>query len=545
MSKAAKKYLILLSIGIFIITIVFGLYLICNKINLNKNIFDTVLIVILYAVSILIYFVSTYMLTVKKTELHKVFLICGFILSILFGIVFPAGAVEDETMHISNTYLLSNRIMGIENTISENQQEKQEVYYDYRSEQYFIHRSDRDSTVYKFYDTYIEENTADKWNEYVTQSPETWKTKTILSGLVDKAENNRLVPIRLKDHNVSVISYIPAVVGVTIARVFNLSFSWQLILGSMFMSIVYVLCTAWAVWRIPIWKHSVFTAGILPMSLYLSFSFSYDSVILSIVFMLFAQIIHISFSDTKAYNLKNIIILCLILFLIGGLKFGAYASVILIIFLMPKEKYSVKKKLILFIISLTVIMVGIIINNSESIISIFTNAEKNAVSALGKETNAVTDIFKKPMTFIKAIFNTSLRNAVNNWMPSCIGINLNWLRIEVDKWIIIGIVCCIILSFLNYEDRYINIGKRIIMFLPIVVTALFFMTGMYFWETEKGADTITGMQGRYFTPLVPLGIASFSGIKINKLKIEPKHYIPPIMILDIFVLLNSVCIIIK
>lgn len=349
----------------------------------------------------------------------------------------------------------------------------------------------------------------------------------------------------------SPIAYLAPAVGIVFARITtkiigmdNISITVMLHFARFFSLLLYVLLVYLAIKTTPVLKKTFCVIGLLPMGLALAVAISYDSVLIALSLLSTAVILKLMFDDNvKTISYKYLIFFGVIAFVLLTIK-TVYITVLLPLLFVPKEKYGGK---IINIIKYVSIMVGIaivlyIINKIPLL-----NLQRNATGNNSGEQ--LKYILSNPINYVKIWIKTMWYNR-NFYFTGMIGtfglIDTYIPTIYIVIYSIGGLA--VILSDLSLCSVKFNWKYKCISVCGCIATVFGIFTAMYIlWTSMElgiGAETITGVQGRYLIPIIPLGIVVFSNsllkknetIKLFMKKILDNSYIVPAMMLAISVI---------
>jgi len=123
---------------------------------------------------------------------------------------------------------------------------------------------------------------------------------------------------------------------------------------------------------------------------------------------------------------------------------------------------------------------------------------------IGWETYELSFIFRTPIEFIAIVIRT-LVELTDTWLYWAIGSLLGELNIPIRMIIIIGFLIIILVASIKQEHHIdIPFKHKMVFILVIIASAGLSMLGMFIAWTPAGSPIITGVQGRYFLPIVPL-----------------------------------------
>ncbi|HIZ55597.1 MAG TPA: DUF2142 domain-containing protein [Firmicutes bacterium] len=319
------------------------------------------------------------------------------------------------------------------------------------------------------------------------------------------------------------VEYLPQATGIAIARITNQNFITTFLFGRLCNLTFYVVCIYFAVKRAPKFKMLIGTVGILPMAIHQAASFSYDGFINGVSLFLISSLL-------KAIYEKGLLSKrdfgCI---LISGMLLAptkvVYAALLLLVILIPKERFKntkerVLKIAVIFISVLAILMVfrGIELINKYGVETVKPNWE-------GKNSYTLSYIIENPISTIQIFINTFI-SQVKIYLYTCIGSILSGLSLGIPSWITNMFLVILCLSSFNYSnsDFKLRWNVRAVFLLTSFGVIAFVMLSMFLGHTSEGKSIIEGVQGRYFIPILPLLAMSLNNqtivLKKNIEKIE-------------------------
>ena len=318
---------------------------------------------------------------------------------------------------------------------------------------------------------------------------------------------------------ITVVGHLPQVVGILIGNVFKLPYAITILLGEMFAALFYAFFVYKALKYYPYNKLPFKLIMLLPICIQQAGSFSYDVMLFSLSYLLIAYILHIK-EDKPKFETKDVIYILLMLMGIALVKIP-YILLGALIFLIPLKKYNLK-------IGKFVINEDIIKKNKIFIIIAFIIIFILGILVVKRvgEYNVLLAFLLNPIGLIKTIFFT-LKEHVFGYVYTLVG-NLAWLNIKTSY--IYGIF--IFLTYFIFmtcvkEEKKVNLSKRdkIFIFAFIIIFFIIIQLALYDWTVRKVYNFeefsnigvldkvkyisehnigVSGVQGRYFIPLLPL-----------------------------------------
>lgn len=438
-----------------------------------------------------------YVLTfVKKTPLHRLMLFFGLSFGVLSCLIHTPGAVPDEPAHASNIYIWSNRLL----LLPEQEAEKQDnpVYRDVASS---MRRADLES---------------EQWLLRRDTTIESYRNVLKHTDWVYSADERELVSATLRDNSVTPIVYLPAIIGFTVARLLSLGYYPMLMIGRLCMLAFYVFAASWAIKKIPVGKMALFLTALLPMSLHLAASLSYDAVILALSMMTFSYIIHLAYGEVEKIRWKEILTMLALAVLLAPCKVGVYLPVLILIFLIPRGKFGAKgQRLMFFLALLTAGLVSCVLFNLQEL-SVASRSGLEQVTS-GEALYTAQWALGHPAEVLKIILRTIQKDFFFR-INEAVGQTLSWATVPVNSWIILGFELCLLMTVLKLDGETSATPKptkRILVFLPVLIGVMMLLLGMLVWWTPRGSEVILGIQGRYFIPFIPLALFAVPKISFN------------------------------
>ena len=418
------------------------------------------------------------LLMMKKRKIASAFAVMTFFIGCIYIFVLPPFTVPDESAHIVTVYSKSSKLLGKEVT-----DEGGKVIADSNMGLYFIREE------YPTKESYIRfvKGALGKNSDVIT-------TKESLAN-----------PL-----NVKAVGYIPQIVGVSIARILKGSGEQILLIGRLFALLWYCFVMYFAIQIFPLNKMILFAVGLLPMTMQQVCSFSYDSVLLGLCFFLISYILWLIYTK-EVVELKDVLILVCVVSGIVMIKY-IYIPIIGLLLFIPKHKvnFRVDRK------KIAVSMFGML--------SMFEIGSKMTLitEAAAKNMQIRSDgLYKYSIGYVISnlgdtliVVTRTVFEKISFFVESMIANPLGWVEIQLPNIIVLGFAIVLIFSAIP-NHRSPKITKRMMVtagFIVVIVSGLV-LAAMLISYTYVGADTILGVQGRYFLPVLPLVLLIVQGNK--------------------------------
>ena len=313
--------------------------------------------------------------------------------------------------------------------------------------------------------------------------------------------------------------YLPAIVGMWTSKLFSNSFCINMWAGRLFSLIVYSIIIFYAIKISPYFKWGFVLLGVVPMSLFLAASLSYDSFTIAIAFLLIATTLNLLVSKQKI-TFKNSYLVFAGVILISFLKFPYFIITAPMLFL---KKTKFKGKFYYFfkviIISILLIQFGLriiprIISKDKSQISKNSSVKANRSTNFSKQKHK---LFAEPLDFGRCLANTTWKK-MSGYVTGFAGC-LGWLDTLLPRTVIVFFYIALMLALLSeIHTPKLTIFDRII-FLLVGLGLFVFIHIIFYLVTKANSPEIEGVQGRYFIPFAPLLLLPFlSNVCLRKFK---------------------------
>lgn len=434
----------------------------------------------------------------KRTLPEYYFLWIAALVGMLLVFLTPPMTVPDEAAHFINAYAISKGNFFANVRDGQIGVEMPKVYADF---------------IDKYGSVAQDKNHRYSFSDYQSES---WQKQDMTEVIFYPA--NRIV---------NPIGYLISGLGIAIGNILFLNFNlpYNLFLfGRMFNLVFYILLIYWAIKITPRFKRTMMITALMPMSIFLAASFSYDAIIIPVCFLLFAYVLKLSGlpENTRITN-HDIAVISMITFFLAGIK-QAYLPLLLTLFAIPIHRFGSKKRYIgciflVLIIGLTSFLIPQAINQS---------ATKNIIQPEKEYENLQKDYLISHPDQIPIIIKNTLKEYPLFYLSGYFGI-LGWLDTSFPFPFLILFFLAFILIILIEAGETGHIPNRLkfLSFIALMISISGMFYKMYIswtslpWVTGVGADLITGIQGRYFIPLTLFGCLLLSNAWIINRKLFP------------------------
>ena len=457
--------------------------------------------------------------TFKGNELKLVQLYpaVGLFLGILYLLVLPPLSAPDEISHYISAYQLSSRMLG-----------REANYYTghvlVRAEDWFLEDVDGN------YPLEVDENgiwrsqgrTEQGSDTHVlgqTLNEETYKTIYQIGIKGSSTAIQQRFPEMDLDSQLAVspyppvtttpLAYVPQAIGISLARLFHMNSLWLAYLGRLFNLLFFVGMTTLAMRRMPFGKEVLFGVALLPMTLHLSSSFSYDVMIMGCLFYFTAVCLDLAYSREKV-GIADVVTLMALMAAAGPCKM-VYAPMMGLCLLIPVKKFGGWMKW-----GVSAAAVGgswaaaMLMINRQTIVDYATVTEQ-VVPWAEEAGYSLTYLIHNPGRALQIFYNTVLWQA-EHYHLTMIGSKLGNLDevLDVPYVAVVLLTGCLVMLALRKpgENLVVRGGQRVWVLIVCAACAGVTMLSMLIAWTPLSSPVINGVQGRYFLPFLPVLLAA-------------------------------------
>ena len=414
--------------------------------------FSVVFLILVVNVFIMFYFLKKE--TLKK---EKVFLALASVYCFIALFIVPPFAINDENFHFYKTYALATGQIKRSAEIP--------------------------TSVVKFTDTI-------GFSEYINNH-----------GKINLLNIKKATEIPLSKKNIekvdslvvgvyNPISYIPQVISIFLASLFNLSIFQLFYFGRIITLLIWITIVYIAIKNAPDKiKNILLIISLLPSVVQESFPYSTD-VLINSSFLLFISFFFKLYLEKDEFNWKYGIIFFLGVFMPIVAKI-TYLLVVLLILIIPKEKFKNRKEhLLLF---LTILIPTLLISFLWSKIS---------PSYIHDTSENLLYIKSHPIKYLSMIILTT-KTLFLSYVESAVGI-LGWYDTRLPFFITGGYICFLGLNIFSNNILKRDFKFSFISMIILLGTYVGVLTALFVAWTPLGSNIIEGVQGRYFIILLPI-----------------------------------------
>lgn len=437
----------------------------------------------------------------KEWKMESLFVMAAAGFGILYLFVLPPLSAPDEVSHYISAYKLSNQMLGKTAT-----EEHGLVYI--REEDQWIEDIYGELSVDG---ASVEDGSVQPDVLGQTLTEETYRLiheKGWLGGEADGNSNENVISNQWTVRTTP-LAYVPQALGMTLVRLFGAGSISLLFMGRLMNLAFYVAVTYLAMKRLPFGKEVLFGVALLPMTLHLTGSMSYDTVILGLTFYFTAVCLDLAY-EKEQVRVRDSLTLAAVIFVLGPCKM-VYAAVMGLCLLIPVRKFGGwKRYLTAAAVVLAAFVVSMVLVNSQTIVTYATETE-TYVSWAEEAGYSFAQLLGNPKLVLRLFYNTLVWQAEHYHM-TMIGAWLGNVDVvlEVPYLAVCWFTISLLLLTLRKPGEMIQIrgGQRIWVWVTCFGCAAAILFSMLLAWTPVSSRIITGVQGRYFLPILPVFLMS-------------------------------------
>ena len=305
--------------------------------------------------------------------------------------------------------------------------------------------------------------------------------------------------------NTTPAAYLPQTVGMILARLFRLDSVWLAYLGRFTNLLFFVAMTWLAMRRLPFGKEVLFGVALLPMTLHLSASFSYDVMILACMFLFTAVCLDLAYTG-KQVRVRDVALLTVLMAAAGPCKM-IYAPMMGLCLLIPVKKFGGWRNWLASAVLVGGAWVAAMALVNADVVSSYAAVEE-AVHPVSKEAGfSLKLLLHQPLLTAQMFYNTFLHQ-LDEFHMTMIGSQLGNLDpvLNVPYFLVVFYSAGLVALALRVpgEQLVITGGRRLWIFAVCAVCSMAALLSMLIAWTPRSSAVIEGVQGRYFLPFLPV-----------------------------------------
>ena len=451
----------------------------------------------------LVFDITWHFIKKDKVDVHKKFIALALIFGIIYFSISPFGSGNDEVSHFLRIYEISEKYVTFEKKEINDFSPVFQKLEDYKK---------AEDITYK---KYLEE-----FNEFE----------------LNDSEKMDLTHLYWNIKLYSPLQYLPQVIGVTIGRIISNNILIIGMFGRITGFIFWLTICTYSIKMVPNKKTFFTILCLLPINLYSAVCLSGDTVTNAMCVLFLATIYKLIYTDEKITKKEKIILLissCMI-----ALCKIVYLPIVFLTLLLKADNFNNKKSFIKFVCILIIL---------SSIIGLgwlkLGSRILGTVNSLSKKQ--VEFILQDPIRYCLIMIETLEEKGTDYIYQLVTGNEL----LSNGKTIVFSIVSytisiILMLSlFVVDEDKNVKVDflRKLMVYGIILGIIVLIITAIYIqWTSlfEIGRRIVAGIQGRYFIPVVAMGIFVIDGVNL-KMKRENLIYMLSLLQFPIFFLIMN------
>ena len=477
--------------------------------------------IILSVAALLLILVSGIYLNITKFSIVKIYPFVMLIFGLGYMYVFPAMSAPDEIAHFISAYKISNKMLGKQATVKDG-------HVIIRAQDLWIEDVDGEYTFDK-----------SKSEEEKVLIPEEGSHGKIISSKLEEtsykvfyAEGN----IRGTDNYISFggkdyekaqslhapVNTIPSVyflpaTGITVARIMGLNSIYLVLFGRMANLILFILFGTLGIYFLPKFKEFIFLVSLLPTTIELAASYSYDAVMISSMIFFVSYVFFLA-HEKEEFDIKDLVIISLIAGLVLPCKM-VYFPMLLMLFSIPLYKFKfrgkvdgkIKKENIAFFLTSAVVVLlswvfAMYLVNRSTVVG-YSTSNTSSLEWAGEESYTIGYLLHNKLKAVKLFYNTLLLQ-LEYYHKTMFGAYLG----HADDVVGIPYIGFLVLNigmifsvFGEAKEKQLLVKERVLTGISIFFVIFLVLLSMLIAWTPISSEFIEGVSGRYFIPvLLPL-----------------------------------------
>lgn len=332
-------------------------------------------------------------------------------------------------------------------------------------------------------------------------------------------------------------AYLLQAFGLKLGRMLGVPFIQNIWLGKFFNLLLYSLIFSAAIRYTRIGKRALACVGLLPTSIFLASSFSYDAFVTAFLMLGLVLIVNEFIDERSELNWKRIAAGTAAM-LLGSFSKAVYIPMLLLLCFLPKKKFKCRKQHVFFV--LAIVLVFLIMMSSIAMPTL-VNAVGNIDAggdARGGDTSVTRQIMYivgAPIVYARLLFNSMIDSAGGYFLGPSGRTFFAYLGIHSGNLYYLNVLLTIFVTLTGENKVELDKKVKAVMGILVFGVAVLIWTALYLSFTPVGAGTINGVQQRYYIPLMFPVMLLFVSSKI-KCEITELWYDRGIMLANLVVL---------
>ena len=423
--------------------------------------------------------------TLESRVRHRVemaFLVGLISCGLLYSVVFAPGTVPDETYHFEASYKLADYIMLQGPTV--------------------------DSLPVRADDSALLDGMLQSWALGYD------KYRSVIDQFaffVNDASRVAVEPVSSFDWTANP-PYIklPSALGIVLATLLNLGSFPLFYLGRFFNLLMFAALAYFAVRITPVGKNAMMVAGLLPMTLHLASSYSYDAGIMGLAFLLTGMCLRAVYGEGLMSRREKAGIV-VVAVLLAPCKV-VYTVIVLLVILIPRKRFSSAAASARFkVVAIGFALLSLLVFRAAGLLQMAGVASSStAEGSRGDEYGtfySLSGLVSDPLNTV-LLFLRTFDVQGSFYLDTLVGGSLAWFQADLKAplYITVALLFIVVLSAQRSEGDNVVIpgAHRVLCGGLALAGGLGVILSMLIGWTFTSESVVQGVQGRYFLPLLPM-----------------------------------------
>ena len=300
----------------------------------------------------------------------------------------------------------------------------------------------------------------------------------------------------------SFIAYLSSSLGIITSKIFRFgifhqstTYVYSLYFARLFDLLLYIGLMYFAIKKTPVLKKSMFTVALLPMCVMLASSCSYDGLVFGSSCLIFSHIMSLIYGSDKKFCFRDVLFFIVFGFFLFFVKY-VYILLLGLLLFVPNDRFNSRRDKAFKV----VLVFGSIL------LLYFMFNVPNYINSIAGESTAngqINFILSNPFKYASILLNN---------MYTQFGIQLSWILGgfgNLDShfpgfiyFVMFTYLICLFIFDASDVDNKLTFKFKLCNFIILFLIVCGIYTALYVVWTPVGSDTIAGVQGRYFIPIV-------------------------------------------
>jgi uncharacterized membrane protein len=282
----------------------------------------------------------------------------------------------------------------------------------------------------------------------------------------------------------------------------------QLIFARLFNLLFYIVLVFFAIKVTPVFKRTFMLVALMPQTLFIVASCSYDSFVCASCFLFTALAFRCAFDQNKEKITKSDIVQLAIVGAMVALCKYVYVVLLLLLLFIPTQRFGTSFK--------KVRSIGIVVVSAAAAIAIWFIINIIATPGMTFDQYAayrqqqIAFVLHNPLKYFFILFYNLFINKTF-YLSSFVAM-LGWLDVLLPiSFIALYFAFILISAFTERFPQKLSIVSRVVTFVIVGLSYALMASTMYInWSSRPdissiGSNSILGLQGRYFIPIAIVG----------------------------------------